>query len=45
MVMFTGSLAVSRRVMESAARTVKRLVLELGRKSATILLRARTFPT
>ena len=38
MVMFTGSLSVGRRVMESATRTVKRLVLELGGKSATILL-------
>ena len=38
MVTFTGSLSVGRRVMESATRTVKRLVLELGGKSATILL-------
>ena len=38
MVMFTGSLAVGRRIMQSAARTTKRVVLELGGKSATILL-------
>jgi len=38
MVMFTGSLGVGRRIMQSAARTTKRLVLELGGKSATILL-------
>lgn len=36
--MFTGSLAVGRRIMEAAARTTKRLVLELGGKSATIVL-------
>jgi len=38
MVMFTGSLAVGRRIMQSASRTTKRLVLELGGKSATIVL-------
>jgi aldehyde dehydrogenase (NAD+)/betaine-aldehyde dehydrogenase len=38
MVMFTGSLNVGRRIMQSAARTTKRVVLELGGKSATILL-------
>jgi aldehyde dehydrogenase (NAD+) len=38
MVMFTGSLGVGRRIMRSAAQTTKRLVLELGGKSATILL-------
>jgi aldehyde dehydrogenase (NAD+) len=38
MVMFTGSLGVGRHIMESAASTVKRLVLELGGKSATIIL-------
>jgi aldehyde dehydrogenase (NAD+) len=36
--MFTGSLAVGRRIMEAAAHTTKRLVLELGGKSATIIL-------
>lgn len=38
MVMFTGSLAVGRRIMQAAAHTTKRLVLELGGKSATIVL-------
>jgi aldehyde dehydrogenase (NAD+) len=38
LVMFTGSLAVGRQVMQSAAQTTKQLVLELGGKSATILL-------
>jgi aldehyde dehydrogenase (NAD+) len=36
--MFTGSLAVGRRIMQAAAQTTKRLVLELGGKSATIVL-------
>lgn len=36
--MFTGSLAVGRKVMAAAAHTTKRLVLELGGKSATIVL-------
>jgi aldehyde dehydrogenase (NAD+) len=44
MVMFTGSLAVGRRIMQSAARTTKRLVLELGGKSATILLPGADIP-
>jgi aldehyde dehydrogenase (NAD+) len=38
MVMFTGSLNVGRAIMRSAAQTTKRLVLELGGKSATIVL-------
>ncbi len=38
MVMFTGSLNVGRAIMRSAAETTKRLVLELGGKSATIVL-------
>jgi aldehyde dehydrogenase (NAD+) len=36
--MFTGSLAVGRRIMEAASKTTKRLILELGGKSATIIL-------
>ena len=36
--MFTGSLGVGRRIMQAAAHTTKRLVLELGGKSATIIL-------
>ena len=38
MVMFTGSLAVGRHIMQAAAHTTKRLVLELGGKSASIIL-------
>ncbi|GAB7044214.1 MULTISPECIES: aldehyde dehydrogenase family protein [Catenuloplanes] len=38
MVSFTGSTAVGRRVMAQAAGTVKKLVLELGGKSANIVL-------
>jgi aldehyde dehydrogenase (NAD+) len=37
-VTFTGSTATGRRVMEKAAGTVKRVLLELGGKSATIML-------
>ena len=37
-VSFTGSTATGRRVMELAAATVKRVFLELGGKSATIVL-------
>ena len=37
-VSFTGSTATGRRVMTSAAATVKRVFLELGGKSATIVL-------
>ncbi len=44
MVMFTGSLAVGRRIMATSARTTKRLVLELGGKSATILLPGADIP-
>jgi len=36
--MFTGSLAVGRKIMTAAAETTKRLVLELGGKSATIVM-------
>ena len=38
MVMFTGSYGTGRRIMAAAATTTKRLVLELGGKSATIVL-------
>ena len=44
MVMFTGSLGVGRRIMQTASRTTKRLVLELGGKSATILLPGSDIP-
>jgi len=38
MVSFTGSTAVGRRVMEAASDTVKRVFLELGGKSAMVVL-------
>ena len=38
LVSFTGSTAVGKRIMEKAAATMKRLFLELGGKSATIVL-------
>ncbi|MGW4337514.1 aldehyde dehydrogenase family protein [Rhodococcus koreensis] len=38
MISFTGSTAVGRRVLELAAQTVKRVSLELGGKSASVLL-------
>ncbi|MDX6745145.1 aldehyde dehydrogenase family protein [Actinocorallia sp. A-T 12471] len=38
MVTFTGSTATGRRIMEAAAKTVKRTFLELGGKSAMIVL-------
>jgi aldehyde dehydrogenase (NAD+)/betaine-aldehyde dehydrogenase len=38
MVMFTGSLNVGRAIMRAGAETTKRLVLELGGKSATIVM-------
>src|SRR5688572_12075697 len=38
MISFTGSTAVGRRIMEKGAVTMKRLFLELGGKSATIVL-------
>ena len=37
MISFTGSTAVGRRIMEKGAATMKRLFLELGGKSATIV--------
>jgi len=38
MVTFTGSTVTGRRVMESASRTIKKIFLELGGKSANIIL-------
>jgi aldehyde dehydrogenase (NAD+) len=38
LVTFTGSTATGRRVMENASATVKKVFLELGGKSATIML-------
>jgi acyl-CoA reductase-like NAD-dependent aldehyde dehydrogenase len=38
LISFTGSTAVGKRIMEKAAVTMKRLFLELGGKSATIVL-------
>jgi acyl-CoA reductase-like NAD-dependent aldehyde dehydrogenase len=38
MITFTGSTAVGRRIMEVASRTVKRVFLELGGKSALVVL-------
>ena len=38
MVTFTGSTATGRRIMASAAPTVKRVQLELGGKSAQVVL-------
>lgn len=43
-VSFTGSTATGRRVMESASRTIKRTLLELGGKSAMIVLDDADFP-
>lgn len=44
LVSFTGSTAVGRRIMEKAAPTLKRLFLELGGKSADIVLDDADFP-
>jgi acyl-CoA reductase-like NAD-dependent aldehyde dehydrogenase len=38
LITFTGSTATGRRIMEAASRTVKRVFLELGGKSAMVLL-------
>ncbi len=43
-VSFTGSTATGRRVMESASRTIKKTLLELGGKSAMIVLDDAEFP-
>ena len=45
LVTFTGSTATGRRVMETASRTVKRVFLELGGKSAMVLLDDADFAT
>lgn len=43
LVSFTGSTAVGRRIMEKGAATMKRVFLELGGKSATIVLEDADF--
>ena len=45
MVTFTGSTAVGRAIMAAASETVKRVFLELGGKSAVILLDDADFAT
>jgi aldehyde dehydrogenase (NAD+) len=45
LISFTGSTAVGRRIMEKGAATLKRLFLELGGKSATIVLDDADFPS
>jgi acyl-CoA reductase-like NAD-dependent aldehyde dehydrogenase len=45
MVSFTGSTRAGKRVSELAAATVKRVALELGGKSASVLLDDADFPT
>lgn len=42
---FTGSTAVGKRIMEKGGSTLKRLFLELGGKSATIVLDDADFPS
>ncbi|HET7073730.1 MAG TPA: aldehyde dehydrogenase family protein [Mycobacterium sp.] len=44
LISFTGSTAVGQRIMEKGALTMKRLFLELGGKSATIVLEDADFP-
>ena len=43
LISFTGSTAVGKRIMEKGAATMKRLFLELGGKSATIVLEDADF--
>jgi aldehyde dehydrogenase (NAD+) len=43
LVTFTGSTATGRRVMECAAKTIKKVFLELGGKSASIVLEDANF--
>ena len=43
-VSFTGSTATGRRIMECASATVKKVFLELGGKSATVVLDDAVFP-
>jgi acyl-CoA reductase-like NAD-dependent aldehyde dehydrogenase len=45
MISFTGSTTVGKRIMEKGAATMKRLFLELGGKSATIVLEDADFNT
>jgi betaine-aldehyde dehydrogenase len=45
LVSFTGSVRAGRRVAELAARTVKRVTLELGGKSASVILDDADLPT
>ena len=45
MISFTGSTVVGKRIMEKGAATMKRLFLELGGKSATIVLEDADFDT
>ncbi len=45
LISFTGSTAVGKRIMEKGAATIKRLFLELGGKSATIVLDDADFAT
>jgi aldehyde dehydrogenase (NAD+) len=45
LISFTGSTAVGRRIMEKGAATMKRLFLELGGKSAAIVLDDADFST
>jgi aldehyde dehydrogenase (NAD+) len=45
LISFTGSTAVGKRIMEKGAATMKRLFLELGGKSATIVLEDADFST
>ncbi len=45
LISFTGSTAVGRRIMEKGAPSVKRLFLELGGKSPTIVLDDADFPS
>jgi aldehyde dehydrogenase (NAD+) len=44
MVTFTGSTATGRRIMEAASATIKKVFLELGGKSAMIVLDDADFP-
>jgi aldehyde dehydrogenase (NAD+) len=44
LISFTGSTATGKRIMEKGAATLKRLFLELGGKSANILLDDANFP-
>jgi aldehyde dehydrogenase (NAD+) len=45
LISFTGSTAVGKRIMEKGAETMKRVFLELGGKSATIVLDDADFDT